>query len=302
MKLTQFRNVLAIAERGSLRAAARSLQFAQPALTRSLQEIEHELGAPLFERRSRGMTLTPLGQAFVRRANGILEEVRRIREEAEQIRGGSVGNVSVGLSIAAHMALLPQALGVFRKRYPAVDVSIVEGFYPTVETPLLNGSMDFYIGPEADPGPATELQQIILTDNDRVVLARKGHPLRKSRSLVELKDAEWATTTVTQSAGDELSTLFGRYKLGKPRLAVRTQSALSLLVAIGYSDLLAMVPIQWTRFEMMSNILQPIYVREKLPAPRLVMVRRAALPLTPAAEHFAQLLVGELDADVSTSA
>lgn len=76
MKLNQLRNVLEIAERGSLRAAARSLQFAQPALTRSLQEIEHELGAPLFERRARGMTLTPLGQAFVRRAHGVLEEVR----------------------------------------------------------------------------------------------------------------------------------------------------------------------------------------------------------------------------------
>src|SRR6185312_16933443 len=133
MKLNQLRNVLEIAERGSLRAAARSLQFAQPALTRSLQEIEHELGAPLFERRARGMILTPLGQAFVRRAHGVLEEVRRIREEAEQIRGGGIGNVRVGLSIATHIALLPHALGTFRKRYPAVNLNLVEGLYPTVE-------------------------------------------------------------------------------------------------------------------------------------------------------------------------
>ncbi|MGB6964173.1 MAG: LysR family transcriptional regulator, partial [Xanthobacteraceae bacterium] len=55
----QFRDVVAIAERGSLRAAARYLPLAQPALTRSVQELERELGAPLFERRAPGMVLTP---------------------------------------------------------------------------------------------------------------------------------------------------------------------------------------------------------------------------------------------------
>lgn len=200
------------------------------------------------------------------------------------------------------MALLPHALGIFRKRYPGVNLSVMEGLYPTVEASLLDGSMDFYVGPEADPATAAGLAQTILASNDRIVLGRKGHPLEKARSLAELKDAEWATTFVTLSARDELDTLFARYRLGKPRLALRAQSALSLLVAIGYSDLLAMVPIQWTQFEMMSDILQPIHVREKLPAPRLAFVRRAALPLTPAAEHFAELLIGGLKKDAALSA
>ena len=101
MKLNQFRDVVAIAERGSLRAAARHLQLAQPALTRSVQELERELGAPLFERRARGMILTPIGQAFVRRASAVLTEVRRARDEAEQLHGGTSGKVVAGLSLAA---------------------------------------------------------------------------------------------------------------------------------------------------------------------------------------------------------
>ena len=64
MKLNQFRNVLEIAERGSLRAAARSLQFAQPALTRSLQELEHEIGGPLFQT-DRKNSLTALGNLML---------------------------------------------------------------------------------------------------------------------------------------------------------------------------------------------------------------------------------------------
>src|ERR1041384_4427354 len=68
MKFNQLRDVVAIAERGSLCAAARHLALAQPALTRSVHELERELGVPLFERRARGMILTPMGEAFVRRA------------------------------------------------------------------------------------------------------------------------------------------------------------------------------------------------------------------------------------------
>src|SRR5262249_9677754 len=122
MKLHQFRNVLEIAERGSLRAAARSMRIAQPALTRSLGELERELGASLFERRARGMVLTPIGQAFVRRASAVINEVNRARDEVNQLGGGRGGSVAVGLSIAPHIAMLPRALRPFRTRYPDVQL------------------------------------------------------------------------------------------------------------------------------------------------------------------------------------
>src|SRR5262249_38064750 len=101
MKLTQLRHATAITERGSLRAAARHLGVAQPAFSRSIAELERELGAPLFERRAKGMVATSLGKAFVQRAAAILNDVRRAQDEFEQLRGNAVGSVSIGLSIAA---------------------------------------------------------------------------------------------------------------------------------------------------------------------------------------------------------
>jgi LysR family transcriptional regulator of abg operon len=77
LKLHHFRDAVAIAEHGSMRAAARHLGIAQPTLTHGLSDLERELGAPLFERRSRGMMLTPLGEAFVRRATAILNARER---------------------------------------------------------------------------------------------------------------------------------------------------------------------------------------------------------------------------------
>ncbi len=282
--------MVAIAEEGILRAAARSMRVAQPAVTRSLSELERELGAPLFERRARGMNLTPIGQAFVRRASAVLNEVKRARDEVNQLGGGSSGSVAVGLSIAPHISMLPQALRPFRTRYPDVRLHVIEGFYPTLESDLRDGSIDFYVGPAPDDALPAELLQEKLFDNTRTVLCRKNHLLGKARSLRELAGAEWATTSITQLAEDELKSLFESYKLAPPRLILRSQSALTLMVMLAHTDLLAIVPRQWKDFAPMADILSVINVREPLPAPAIVLVRRRDVPLTPAAAYLAALL------------
>ena len=80
MKFSQMRDVVAIAERGSLRAAARHLSLAQPALTRSIHELERELGVPLFERQPKGVIVTAMGKLFIRRATAVWGELRRAQE------------------------------------------------------------------------------------------------------------------------------------------------------------------------------------------------------------------------------
>lgn len=290
MKLNQLRDIVAVAERGSLRAAARHLAVAQPALTRSVRDLERELGAPLFERRARGMSLTAMGVAFVRRANAVLSEVRRAREEVEQLHGGTRGEVVAGLSMVALIALLPKALSLFRARYPNVQLHLIEGWYPTLENALKDGSMDFYVGPEPVQAPPSDLVQELLFENVRIVLARKGHPLNHARSLRQLIDAEWATTSVTFKAEEEFSELFSRFDLPAPRLALRSQSALTLMTSLAASDLLAMVPIQWIQSPWVGDQLARIPIRETLRAPSIVTIRRAGLPLTPAAEYLLDLM------------
>ena len=147
MKLNQLRDVLAVAERGSLRAAARELGLAQPALTRSITLLERELGVTLFERQARGMQLTTMGEHFVRRASAIRSELKRAREELEQLGGDTHGSISVCLSSVPHIALLPYAMTPFRAQYPHVHVDVIEGVFPMVERALRDGTVDFYVGP-----------------------------------------------------------------------------------------------------------------------------------------------------------
>lgn len=287
MKLNQLRAIAAIAEHGSLRAAARHLGLAQPALTRSVHDLEHELGGALFERRARGMSLTPMGAAFARRAQTILNDVQRARDEAGQILGSATGTVVVGLSVAAHLATLPDVLMRFRARYPDVRLRIVEGLFPMLETELRDGTVDFYIGPTPSRPISKEFLVDLLFENTRVVVSRIGHPLSGAKELADLTQAEWVTTSVTYAAPDELNTLFVTRGLPPPRLTIQAQSALSMITAVACSDALAMVPIQFTDFALTKGVLAVIPVRDILPAPPITFVRRAGLTLTPAADWLA---------------
>jgi LysR family transcriptional regulator of abg operon len=289
MKLNALRDFLAVAERGSLRAAARQMNLAQPALTRSIQELEKELGVVLFERRATGVALTPMGEMFLRRARAVRAELRHAQDELDQARGALHGHVRVCLSSASHMALLPNALRPFRQRYPEVKLDIIDALLPSVESELKDGTVDCYVGPPFGPVPP-ELMVEKLFDNTRVVLARKGHPLAGARSLAELVDAEWVTTSITHQPEEELGPLFAQHGLPAPRLVVQGHSALTFICTVAYSDLLMMLPVQWMRSPLVRDWLQRIDVVEPLPTPPICIVRRNGLPLTPAAEYFCDMV------------
>jgi len=289
MKLTQIRDIAAVAERGSLRAAARQLGLAQPAISRSIRELEHELGVGLFERSARGVKLTPAGELFLRRARTVQNELRQAREEIAQARGETTGQVSVGLSTASHIALLPRVIEPFRQRYGDTFLRITEGLFPNLEPALRDGDLDFYVGPLAET-PSKEFLVEKLFDNTRVVFGRKGHLLSNARSLRDLTEAQWITTTVTSASQAELYPLFESHGLPRPKVAMQAPSALSMIVAAGNSDLLMMLPEQWLGSHLADEMLEAFHLEETLPAAPICIVHRARLPLTPAAEFFADLL------------
>jgi DNA-binding transcriptional LysR family regulator len=285
MKLNQLRDLLAIVERGSLRAAARHLGQAQPAMTRSIRLLELDLGTPLFEREARGMVLTPAGKLFHQRASLVVHELRHAREELEQHSGKMIGTVVMGLSIMPHVGLLPQALPRFREKFPQIKLKIIEGLYPAIEPGLRDGSIDFYLGAAPEESIESGLLSTELTQNTRTVVARKNHPLIHSTSIKDLKDAQWASTSVSFNAENDLIDLFAQHRLPAPQLMFQANSALSLMVALVSTDLIALMPIQWNDFHLTKDALEVIPIKEHLPAPSIVCIQRPGLPLTPAA-HF----------------
>lgn len=290
MKLNQIRDVVAVAERGSLRSAARHLGSAQPVITRNIRELEHELGVELFERRVTGMVLTPMGEAFVRRAGAIQLDLLRMKDEIQQLRGLRTGTVTLALSTATHFAMLPRVLDQFVQEHPGVRLKIVEGLFPALEAGVQDGSIDFYVGPLGESPLSSEFTVERLFENDRIVVARRGHPLLGARSLADLGSARWVGTSVTINSAAELGPLFEQHGLPPPEIAVETRSGLSMMLAVAHSNLLAMLPSQWKEFVDEYGALDHIPIKEKLRAATICMVHRARLPLTPAAEYLSDLV------------
>jgi LysR family transcriptional regulator of abg operon len=290
LKLNHLRHLIVVAERGSIRSAARHLGSAQPAITRSIHVIERELGTAVFERKAKGMILTPAGEIFLRRAITVQEELRRAREEIDQFAGRIGGLVSIGLSTASHIALLPYALQRFKEKYPGVFLDISEGLLPAMERGLQNGSLDFYVGPLTESPTSKEFTVEKLFDNARLIFGRKDHPLAGARSLRELTGAKWIGTSVTVASDAELGPLFARTGLPPPRIEIQAHFALTMIMAAASSDLLTMLPQQWRHSPLTTALLHTFEIAESLPAAPICIVRRARLPLTPAAEYFCDMM------------
>ncbi|CAM5222774.1 DNA-binding transcriptional LysR family regulator OS=Castellaniella defragrans OX=75697 GN=HNR28_000607 PE=3 SV=1 [Castellaniella defragrans] len=125
VELRHLRYFVAIAEHGSISRAARSVYVAQPALTKQLRDLEEELGVTLFERRARGIELTPGGRQFLADARGILEAAALAKERAIRVSVGQVGSLSIGMTVLH--TLLPIFLRImhtFRSARPGVSISL----------------------------------------------------------------------------------------------------------------------------------------------------------------------------------
>ncbi len=124
--LRQFRQFVTIAELGSYRRAADALHIAQPALSVSIQKLEHAVGVQLLVRGARGVTLTPAGQALMDDARRALFHADQARLAARRVALGERGTLRLGFVGSATYMLLPNCLPTFRARYPDVSLELHE--------------------------------------------------------------------------------------------------------------------------------------------------------------------------------
>lgn len=122
MELRQYRYFVAVAEELSFTKAARRLSMAQPPLSQQIAKMERELGVRLFNRDHRNVTLTEPGTALLTECYALFEQEKRARDVVAEVSGQSGGHLRVGAMPSLLVGLLPGALGIFRTKFPDVDV------------------------------------------------------------------------------------------------------------------------------------------------------------------------------------
>src|SRR5688572_6975605 len=124
MELDQVETFLAIVRRGGFTRASSSLHLSQPAISRRIHLLEHELGAPLFERIPSGVILTDAGRAFLPHAEALLASMRDGVEAVHALKGTSSGALTLAIVGTLASTTLTERLRRFREAHPAVDLRI----------------------------------------------------------------------------------------------------------------------------------------------------------------------------------
>ena len=290
MKVQHIQVLVAIAEHGSLRAAAKALGKSQPGLTQALRQAEDELGLPIFVRTSRGVVLTDIGERVLLRARTITSEINRLDEEVNQLRGELTGAVHVCVSPFAAARIMPRALAAFRKTHPTIDVHLSSGLFPGALKPLREGSTDLVIGPAPPADMVREIAVEYLMEGPIHVITASDSPLLNARSLGDLEQAQWIMIGGPGGPGDIFRKPFEEHGFTPPHATTTSESyygALSLVESLGAvctfpALLLDDVQKTWR--------IAPIPIREPIEPLRISLMTRAGHPLTPAADALAMCI------------
>lgn len=281
----QLKAFLAVAEHASIRAAAKALFISQPAITRTIRELELELDVPLVVRGTRGVELTSYGQAFEVRARLLMAESRRAREELAQIKSGLNGQVCISVSSLPAMLLLPPAFLAFRQRMPDAQLHCIDGHLMSALPALRNGQLDFMLTQLPQPSQEADLCHERLFTSTLVIGARVGHPRLRSRSLATLKNEEWIGSDRAL-----IEDLFKSHQLPVPARILNNQSFEVARSLVERTDLLCLFSAPIVEHELVRHGIRCIHVKEQLPALSVFVITRRNAKLTPSAQSFLELI------------
>lgn len=200
LDLHSVRIIRAIAEHGTISAAAQVLGFSQPAVSQHLRRTEDRLGFPLLVRAGRGVQLTEPGRAVARHSIAILSALGALNSDLAELSGLSAGTVRVAAFPTASSTLIPRLLKVMRSTHPGITVTYIEAEPPEALSMLRDGTADLavtfsYPGDRADPHRASgDLVESLPLFSEKVVLVMPDdHPLASDDavSIAELSQERW---------------------------------------------------------------------------------------------------------------
>ncbi|MCC6474048.1 MAG: LysR family transcriptional regulator [Burkholderiales bacterium] len=294
MKLSQLRQFLAALEAGTIRQAARQMFLSQSSLTKSIHQLEEELGTPLLHRGPGGVTPTAAGQALAARARAIEGELREARNDVDAIRGAGSGEIRVSASPTVATSLLPQAVLDFKRSRPKTSFQIAEGVYPDVLGPVRTGQIDFAICLVTER-PREEDLNVESLLRDRVVPAvRASHPLaqRGRLTLAELArlDLEWVIYRRGHGGRDVFERTFLAAGHRPPRSTIECTSFACVLALVEKGDYATLVPSQLLADRGRRIPLAPLPTDAPLPPWNVAVISRPRRRLSPLGLAFLRQL------------
>ncbi|OYO06785.1 LysR family transcriptional regulator [Enemella evansiae] len=288
--LRQLRFLVAVADHGSLQAAARALHMSPTGLSLGLDELEHVIGVPLtVRRRAKGAALTPAGRAVVAQAREIHTAVTELSTIANQLHGKLVGSVGVGCFPSLSPTLIPELLERLEQTYPELQVEVLESPADELQARLREGDLELACMFESQVDSDLEFIRLMPTKSRVQISPRHRFGRRRGLRLAELVEERLVLLDIGPHAEATLA-LFGDRGL-TPRILASTANIETVrsLVArgMGYTITMARV-MRHDSIEGWPLVYIPL--TDPLPENSVVVAHRPDVSLTARAEAvFASL-------------
>jgi DNA-binding transcriptional LysR family regulator len=186
MELRQLEYFVAVAEEANFTRGAERAHVSQSGISAQIRQLERDLGAELFDRTSRTVSLTAAGEAAIGHARAVLAEAGALRQAVDEVNGLVRGHLTVGMVTACTVAPLFDALSAFHRAYPGIEITLAEDHSDRLVEQVRDGSADLALIGAPGELPAGVEGQVVISEN-LVAAVPPGHSLA-GRSRVGLAE------------------------------------------------------------------------------------------------------------------
>jgi len=292
LKLRHLQLLVAIDEFQHIGRAAEFLSVTQPAISKTLAEIEKLFGFALFERSTRGTRATPYGETVIRFARSVLADYERIRDEISAVAAGSAGRTRIGAMVVATPVLLARAVGQLKDASPQTTVLVEEGDLAHLLPKLRLGELDLVVGRLEPAYAAPDLETEKLYNEPMTVVVGPHHPLARKRS-VDWKDLgaipivmppPWASLRV------KLDQIMLKNGVTQPLDVVETASFLVMLTFVEERGAAGFMARSVSRHFEGEGIVKVLPLRITLPLPPVGLITVRNQRVSPSTARLIDLL------------
>ena len=200
IKLRHLHALIEVARQKSVINASETLHVSQPAITKTIRELEEALGVPLVERDGRGIRITRYGEVFLRHAGTALAALRQGLDSVSQELHGSGPPLRIGALPTVSTRIMPHAISLFLTEKIGSPIKIVTGENATLLEQLRVGDLDLVVGRLAAPDKMTGFSFEHLYSEKILFLVRDGHPLTRGKQSIFDKIADYPVLMPTQNS------------------------------------------------------------------------------------------------------
>ncbi|MDF1630665.1 MAG: LysR family transcriptional regulator [Alcanivoracaceae bacterium] len=292
MDTRQLQHFLALLEHGNFARAAEAVHLSQPAFSRSIQQLEQQLGISLFDRGRHGASATVYARAALPHVRALFAAREALTQEIQAVQGLETGELAVGTGPYPAIGLMDHIAAGFVDRYPGIRLRLHTANWEALRHDLLAHEIELFVADTRELSEDPALTITPLPQPAGVVFCRHGHPLagRGKLQWSALLEFPFALTRLPDAIEATLQQLSAPH--GGLTRRIECDNVAMLVAMVAGSDAISMAPVNVIRTQLAAGSLVDLPVQgvEQIQT-RYGLVHRRERQLSPAASAFKQLLM-----------